>query len=55
MRLRGSLPEGECPVSVSCILIVRSSLLADCVRLSSNLPEGERPVTVSSVSHHVKE
>ena len=55
MRLHGSLPEGECPVSVSYILIVRSSLLADCVCLSGSLLEGVRPVTVSSVSHHVKE
>ena len=55
MCLSGSLPEGEHPVSVSYILIVRSSLLADCVRLSGSLPEGVRPVTVSSVSHHVRE
>ena len=55
MRLSGSLPEGERPVSVRHILIVRSSLLADCVRLSGSLPEGVCPVTVSSVSHHVKE
>ena len=55
MHLSGSLPEGEHPVSVRPLLIVRSSLLVDCVRLSSSLPEGERPVTVSSVSHHVRE
>ena len=55
MHLSGSLPEGEHPVSVRHVLIVRSSLLADCVRLSGSLPEGVHPVTVSSVSHHVKE
>ena len=55
MRLSGSLPEGEHPVTVRHILIVRSSLLADCVRLSGSLPEGVCPVTVSSVSPHVKE
>ena len=55
MHLSGSLPEGECPVSVGPLLIVRSSLLADCVCLSGSLPEGECPVTVSSVLHHVRE
>ena len=55
MRLSGSLPEGEHPVSVSYILIVRSSLLVDCVHLSGSLLEGVHPVTVSSVSYHVKE
>ena len=55
MHLSGSLPEGERPVSVSYILIVRSSLLVDSVRLSGSLPEGVRPVTVSSVLHHVRE
>ena len=55
VRLSGSLPEGERPVSVRPILIVRSSLLADCVRLSGSLLEGEHPVTVSSVLHHVRE
>ena len=46
MHLSGSLPEGECPVSVRRLLIVRSSLLKDCVRLSGSLPEGERSTTV---------
>ena len=49
MRLSGSLPEGEHPVSVRHLLIVRSSLLKDCVCLSGSLPEGERSTTVRHI------
>ena len=49
MCLSGSLPEGEHPVSVRHILIVRSSLFKDCVRLSGSLPECERPVSVRHI------